>query len=939
MHKQMIMDGLDHGKLKVIERVCSDADIYTNMVEYHARHRDIADTNALSAESLPDTDACSIVPRDKAPCKDDNGDDNDNENDNDKGSNGKEQCRGSENTLTELTKKQKSSKLLAKSMSDWTYVKRLNTMLPTEDVGRGVPVFKVKQLIIMLNYLSARAAHLDSAVVAGINEVKDDADADADAMSSPTTNLPGYPESLYSSPFFCVTEPISISDAYTLSIIPSLLLRLEHVLQASDVKRRLGLAAKTETVRQAITATSASMDVNYERLETLGDSVLKLITTIALFVCHPKDHEGLLTSRRGRVVSNANLYTISKRLRLPENVITRTFSRREIRLPGFGWQRLRNVPRKWVAFVDSDLKKKGDEGESANSTSSASDASKVSFGQTGEPDTFGKASSSTSLSSDFSISSKSTDEIIDRVKREKEAPHPSGQCLTKPECSRKHRLSEKTVADIVESLLGASFVDGGLEGALAAARSLGIVKPRWASWSCFGDAWQANNAKLKRGMEQLTGFCAAMIANANRLANSEELVQEIEMDQQDVICSQAQMQLPHMLASDGSDKWVADVEQGLGYTFKNRALLVEALTHCSVSDAISDSYQRLEFLGDAIIDFYVTKRYYEYRPELRPYRITLIKHIAVSNDLLSIITVCHGFHRYIRHRSEVLAHAMSDYELRLGHARRVWAKNRQQESDVTDDAASLQLSSEDSECGEDSSSLCSSWEGSLHAAVTAAGNAAMDERPSKVRRFGTVADSVDVYRDLPPECWNMVPAPKILGDIFESLLGAVYIDSGMDNDVAQAVYEKLLSPFLDRFVDSCKLSLHPVIQCLLVCQGWGCDLITWTSRANSDLLEFVNKYICEVRAHGQVVATGMGESPRHAKYNAASLFLQQIGATAPDALSGELNTMHKRLASGDAIESLLRPICTCAERRKEEAAAHANSSAATETGAEAAGAP
>ncbi|KAJ2229039.1 Dicer-like protein 1 [Coemansia sp. RSA 1286] len=899
--KQMIMDGLDHGKLKIVERVCSDADIYANMVEYHARSKGIVGAG-ISTESLRKMAESSIT-----------------EGESSETALTTEQLHESEEISKRLIRKHKSSRNAAKSISDWTYVKHMSNMLPEQEIGRGVPVFKVKPVVIMLNYLTTSVTHLNSAVVAGINE------------DSVDTDVQGYPESIYTSPFFSAAEPINISDVYSLSIIPAFMIRLEHVVKAASVKQRLRLTANVETVRQAITATTANMDVSYERLETLGDSVLKFITSVMLFVCYPSDHEGLLTSRRSKLVSNAHLFSVSKKLQLPEYMITRVFSRRDIRFPGFGWLRLCNVPRKWIAFVDKGLRRESDEDES-----------------------------------DFSISSRSTDEIVDIVKQKRVAPDIQGHSLTIPACSRKHQLSEKTIADIVESLLGASFVDGGLEGALAAARSLCIVKPRWKSWSCFNDIWKEGNLRRQRDMDQLTGFCAAVIANAEQLPDREELVQETEMDQEDVIYSQAQMQqkagpdsealapdvdwtsqiqFTHALASNRNDQWIKDIEMGLGYTFKNRALLIEALTHCSVSDSISDSYQRLEFLGDAVLDIFVTKRYYDYRPELRPYRITLVKHVAVSNDLLAIITVCHGFHRYIRHRSEVLAHALGDYEMRLSHARSVWAENNQQEADVTD-AAGVKVDSKPIQHGEDTDMPCSGWEDSVHAAThlpplseAARSSAPEDEtavsgRPAKVRRVSSAKEAIDIYKNLPPECWNIVPAPKTLGDIFESLLGAVYIDSGMDNSVAQAVYEKIVCPFLDRFVDSGKLSLHPVIQCLLVCQGWGCDVITWTSRANSDLLEFVNKYICEVRAHGQVLATGMGESPRHAKHNAASSLLQKIGAVAPDALSGELNMMHKQLAGSDAIERLLKPICTCAERRQAEATAAAAAAATAYDAAE-----
>ena len=47
-----------------------------------------------------------------------------------------------------------------------------------------------------------------------------------------------------------------------------------------------------------------------------------------------------------------------------------------------------------------------------------------------------------------------------------------------------------------------------------------------------------------------------------------------------------------------------DIEKKLNYTFKNKKLLIQALTHSSVSK--TNNYEILEFLGDSIINYYST---------------------------------------------------------------------------------------------------------------------------------------------------------------------------------------------------------------------------------------------------------------------------------------------------------------------------------------------
>jgi len=45
-----------------------------------------------------------------------------------------------------------------------------------------------------------------------------------------------------------------------------------------------------------------------------------------------------------------------------------------------------------------------------------------------------------------------------------------------------------------------------------------------------------------------------------------------------------------------------ELEEVLGYKFENRSILLEALTHPSyIANRLTDSNQRLEFLGDAVL--------------------------------------------------------------------------------------------------------------------------------------------------------------------------------------------------------------------------------------------------------------------------------------------------------------------------------------------------
>lgn len=89
-------------------------------------------------------------------------------------------------------------------------------------------------------------------------------------------------------------------------------------------------------------------------------------------------------------------------------------------------------------------------------------------------------------------------------------------------------------------------------------------------------------------------------------------------------------------------------EQITGHWFADRDLLRRALTHPSVEQAEPlRSYERLEFLGDAVIAFVVSDRAYEMFPELREGELTRIRIGAVAGTTLSKVARQLGLDRAV----------------------------------------------------------------------------------------------------------------------------------------------------------------------------------------------------------------------------------------------------------------------------------------------------
>ena len=72
----------------------------------------------------------------------------------------------------------------------------------------------------------------------------------------------------------------------------------------------------------------------------------------------------------------------------------------------------------------------------------------------------------------------------------------------------------------------------------------------------------------------------------------------------------------------------------LGYTFSNDDLIKKALTHKSSS---SDNNERLEFLGDAILNLYVSEKLIHSYPELSEGKLTRFKASIVSRQNLNLV--------------------------------------------------------------------------------------------------------------------------------------------------------------------------------------------------------------------------------------------------------------------------------------------------------------
>lgn len=82
-----------------------------------------------------------------------------------------------------------------------------------------------------------------------------------------------------------------------------------------------------------------------------------------------------------------------------------------------------------------------------------------------------------------------------------------------------------------------------------------------------------------------------------------------------------------------------DLQKRLGHTFANKALLQHALLHRSFAaeGPAGDDNERLEFLGDAVLQLVVTDHLYLTYPDLREGTMAKVRAAVVNRDELAIL--------------------------------------------------------------------------------------------------------------------------------------------------------------------------------------------------------------------------------------------------------------------------------------------------------------
>ncbi|XP_041132494.1 endoribonuclease Dicer-like [Polyodon spathula] len=637
---------------------------------------------------------------------------------------------------------------------------------------------------------------------------------------------------------------VTASSSAPLAVYPDML-ELAVSPVCGDSPKNLG--PNPGLILQALTLSNASDGFNLERLEMLGDSFLKHAITTYLFCTYPDAHEGRLSYMRSKKVSNCNLYRLGKKKGLPSRMVVSIFD------PPVNW-----LPPGYLVNQDKSGEDKLDADEMMEDDQLANGTTEEDYGDEEDEDdddlmwkepkdevnveddleyyqehikfidnmligsgAFGKkislpafpaaepsyewkAPKKSSLANvqypsdgdEFDYSSWDAMCYLDPSKAAEEDDfvvgfwNPSeencgadqGKQSISYDLHTEQCIADKSIADCVEALLGCYLTSCGERAAQLFLCSLGlkvlpVVKNSEVVSTC-------NQTELSKGKAKDVEYDWLKIPP------------RCMFDHPD-----AEKTLNHLISG------FENFEEKINYTFQNKAYLLQAFTHASYHyNTITDCYQRLEFLGDAILDYLITKHLYEDPRQHSPGVLTDLRSALVNNTIFASLAVKYDYHKYFKAVSPELFHVIDDFvQFQL-------EKNEMQGMD-----SELRRSEEDDAKEED------------------------------------------------------IEVPKAMGDIFESLAGALYMDSGMSLETVWQVYYPMMRPLIEKF--SANVPRSPVRELL--------EMEPETAKFSPAERTYDGKVRVTVEVVGKGKFKGVGRSYRIAKSAAARRALRSLKANQP----------------------------------------------------------
>ncbi|KAL7593457.1 hypothetical protein Lser_V15G35324 [Lactuca serriola] len=322
---------------------------------------------------------------------------------------------------------------------------------------------------------------------------------------------------------------------------------------------------------------------------------------------------------------------------------------------------------------------------------------------------------------------------------------------------------------------------------------------------------------------------------------SEKIVYTYNID--DLVMEESQSSGQCMTNMEDS---IAAVEAILKYKFNNKSLLEAALTHSSYSGSHSQSYQRLELLGDSVLGLVIANVVYLAYPDLDPGQISNLRAANISNEKLARVAVCSGLYKYVRHKNISLNDKVREFVIAVEEEDgMVVYGGKMKAPKVLADIVGSVAGAVYEDCGFNLQIL---WVVSgldpIHLFKFDFRNQLYKyirhktiDLNDKVREF-----VIAVEEDEMVDYGEQMKAPKVLADIVESVAGAVYEDCGFNLQKLWVVIRELLEPMI--MLNVLEKQSQPVTMIYEACEKEG--KIVDTKKGRKEKKENVKLHAAEV---------------------------------------------------------------------------------------------
>jgi dsRNA-specific ribonuclease len=407
----------------------------------------------------------------------------------------------------------------------------------------------------------------------------------------------------------------------------------------------------------------------------LGDSFLKFAISIRLFKIYPNKHEGFLTSERTKFITNNSLCKIAKKNNFVQFLRAIPLHNEFVNFypPGLCVEKLKNGLSIWNADV---FKTTADKFENFH------------FNQL-------NSLNAKHIQCIFNSEINNSLDINEVNENGKNLKIDSNEAMVQFQRVKSLKYNAKTVADLVEAVLGAFYLTGGVKQGILFLKTFGNWPQAPTIDNCAAiDAnllkklsTNNNSEKEKENFEQESEL---FISKENYKINiidekmidfptnySKDLINLVLHDFNEKANSNTNLKSSNSSRKNGPNNDFAEfkdvlltpkyskkdklfIENSFNYTFKDEMFLTLALMHQSANSVLN--YQRLEYLGDAVLDFAIVSIVYKQQNNVSfgPGELTTIKSAITCNKNLSYHTHRLKFYNFVDHNCLQLTNGISE---------------------------------------------------------------------------------------------------------------------------------------------------------------------------------------------------------------------------------------------------------------------------------------